>query len=84
MRQAAAEQLMDMIGRMPPEIGMMLLDLAVESMDLPNREEIAKRIRARTKCANRIRPGMNARGTAAGPGRSRARQAQKAMFMAGS
>lgn len=48
MRQAAAEQLMDMIAKMPPQVGMMLLDLAVESMDLPNREEIAKRIRAQT------------------------------------
>lgn len=48
MRQAAAEQLMEMIGKMPPEIGLMLLDLAVEAMDLPNREEIAKRIRAST------------------------------------
>ncbi len=48
MRQAAAEQLMEMISRMPPQVGLMLLDLAVESMDLPNREEIAKRIRAQT------------------------------------
>ena len=48
MRQASAEQLMEMIGKLPPQIGMMILDLAVESMDLPNREEIAKRIRAAT------------------------------------
>ncbi len=48
MRQAAAEQLMEMIAKMPPEVGLMLLDLAVESMDLPNREEIAKRIRSKT------------------------------------
>ncbi len=48
MRQAAAEQLMDMIGKLPPQIGIMLLDLAVENMDLPNREEIAKRIRTAT------------------------------------
>ena len=48
MRQAAAEQLMEMIGKMPPQVGLMLLDLAVENMDLPNREEIAKRIRAST------------------------------------
>jgi hypothetical protein len=48
MRQAAAEQLMDMIAKMPPQVGLMLLDLAVESMDLPNREEIAKRIRAQS------------------------------------
>lgn len=48
MREAAAEQLMEIISKMPPEVGMMLLDLAVESMDLPNREEISKRIRAVT------------------------------------
>ena len=48
MRQAAAEQLMDMIGKLPPQIGIMLLDLAVENLDLPNREEIAKRIRNAT------------------------------------
>lgn len=48
MRQAAAEQLMDMIAKLPPQIGIMLLDLAVENMDLPNRDEIAKRIRAQT------------------------------------
>lgn len=48
MRQAAVEQLMDVIARMPPEVGMVLLDLAVENMDLPNREEIVKRIRGLT------------------------------------
>jgi len=46
MREAAAAQLSEMITKMPPQIGMMLLDLAVENMDLPNREEIAKRIRS--------------------------------------
>lgn len=46
MRQAAAEQLMETISRMPPQIGLMILDLAVEAMDIPNREEIAKRIRS--------------------------------------
>lgn len=48
MRQASAEQLMDMISKMPPQISMLLLDLAVDSMDLPNRDEIAKRIRGVT------------------------------------
>lgn len=48
MRQASADQLMEMISKMPPQVGLMLLDLAVENMDLPNREEIAKRIRAST------------------------------------
>lgn len=48
MRQAAAEQLFEAIAKMPPEIGMVILDLAVDSLDLPNREEIAKRIRSVT------------------------------------
>jgi hypothetical protein len=48
LRQAAVDKLMEVIARMPPQVGMVLLDLAVESMDLPNREEIVKRIRALT------------------------------------
>ncbi|MNX01372.1 hypothetical protein D3C86_309030 [compost metagenome] len=46
LRQAQAEQLMEMMTRMPPEVALTLLDLVVESMDLPNREELVKRIRA--------------------------------------
>ena len=46
MRQAAAEVLSDLVAKMPPQVGVMLLDLVVESMDLPNREEIAQRIRS--------------------------------------
>lgn len=46
MRQAAVDQLTEMIAKMPPQIGMVMLDLVVESMDLPNRDEIVKRIRA--------------------------------------
>lgn len=47
-RQAAVEQLLETIGRFPPEVGLLLIDLAVENMDLPNRDEIVKRIRAHT------------------------------------
>lgn len=45
LRQAAAEQLMEMVTRMPPQVAMVMLDLIVESMDLPNRDELVKRIR---------------------------------------
>jgi hypothetical protein len=45
MRQAAVDQLTEMLTKMPPEVGMSMLDLIVDQMDLPNREEIAKRIR---------------------------------------
>ena len=45
MRQAQADQLMEMVTRMPPEVSIVMLDLIVESMDIPNREEIVRRIR---------------------------------------
>lgn len=45
MRQANAEQLMEMMTRLPPQVAMVMLDLVVDSMDLPNREELVKRIR---------------------------------------
>ena len=46
MRQAALDQLTEMLMKMPPEVAMAMLDLVVDEMDIPNREEIAKRIRA--------------------------------------
>lgn len=46
LRQAQAETLMEMITRMPPQVGIVLLDLVVETMDVPNREELVKRIRS--------------------------------------
>ena len=48
LRQAAADQLMEMLTKLPPEIAMTMLDLVVENMDLPNRDEIVKRIRSIT------------------------------------
>lgn len=48
MRQAALDQLMDLLVKLPPQVAMTMLDLVVEEMDIPNREEIAKRIRAVT------------------------------------
>ena len=48
IRQAAADELMEAMSRMPPEVAITLLDLAVENLDLPNREEIVKRIRGIT------------------------------------
>jgi hypothetical protein len=48
IRQAAADELMEAMTRLPPEISIQLLDLAVENMDLPNRDEIVKRIRGVT------------------------------------
>lgn len=48
MRQAAMDELMAVIAKLPPMVGMVLLDLVVEQMDIGNREEIVKRIRAVT------------------------------------
>lgn len=46
MRQAAVAELTELIGTMPPQVSMTLLDLIVENMDIPNRDEIVNRIRA--------------------------------------
>lgn len=48
MRQAAVDQLLEAMTKMPPEAALTFLDLVVENMDLPNREEIVKRIRDMT------------------------------------
>lgn len=45
MRTAQAEQLMDVLTRMQPDVALKLLDLPVELMDLPNGEEFVRRIR---------------------------------------
>jgi len=48
VRMALAEQLLDLIGKMPPQVGLALLDVAVEMMDIPNRDAIVARIRSVT------------------------------------
>ena len=45
LRQAMFEQMVELVGRLPPETGLQLLDLIVELADVPNKEEIARRIR---------------------------------------
>jgi hypothetical protein len=48
MRQAAVDQFMDLaakIAPVAPQIVMVMLDLLIESMDLPNGEELVKRVR---------------------------------------
>jgi hypothetical protein len=82
MRQAASEQLMEMIGKMPPQVGMLLLDLAIESMDLPNREEIAKRIRATTGMKDPDHPEPTPEEQQQAQAQAKQAQAQEAMFMA--
>lgn len=46
LRQSAVTELMAVVQKMPPEIGLVMLDLVVENMDIPNREELVKRIRS--------------------------------------
>ncbi|WP_316205747.1 hypothetical protein [Bradyrhizobium sp. SZCCHNS1012] len=48
LRQAAAESLLESLKVLPPQVALAMIDLVVENMDLPNREEIVKRIRAAT------------------------------------
>lgn len=45
MRLAMAEQLLETIGQLPPEVGLQLLDLAIDMTDLPGKSKIVKRIR---------------------------------------
>jgi hypothetical protein len=45
MRQAAFEQLMSMIEKLPPELAMSLLDIVVEMSDVPLKETLVQRIR---------------------------------------
>lgn len=48
MREAAVAEFMDLLTKMPPQVALTVLDLVVDSMDIPNRDEIVKRIRAVT------------------------------------
>ncbi len=46
MRQAASDQLIEMMSRLPEQVVLAMLDLVVEGMDVENRDEMVKRIRA--------------------------------------
>ncbi|ULR75117.1 portal protein [Burkholderia phage JC1] len=46
MRQAAVAELLNVAKNMPPDVVLTMLDLLVENMDIPNRDELVKRIRA--------------------------------------
>lgn len=49
MRQAAADQLLEAMQKLPPQVSLVMLDLVIENMDLPNVEEIVKRVRQVTQ-----------------------------------
>lgn len=45
MRLAAAEQFFEMLGKLPPEMAIQLLDLAFEMTDMPGKDAVVARIR---------------------------------------
>jgi hypothetical protein len=45
MRQAMFESMMELVGKLPPEVGIKLLDMVIDFADVPNKEEIVARIR---------------------------------------
>jgi len=46
LRMAMAESLFEVIGKLPPELALQMIDLAVELTDIPNKDEFVRRIRA--------------------------------------
>ena len=82
MRQAATQQLTDMMQKMPPQVAMVMLDLVVETMDLPNRDEIVKRIRMVTGQKDPDASELTPEEQMAMQAKMEADQAQKAMFEA--
>ncbi len=82
LRQAAVQQLTDMMMKMPPQVAMIMLDLVVDSMDLPNREEIVKRIRALTGQRDPDATEPTEEDLAAAAAQQEAAAAQKALFEA--
>lgn len=45
MRMAMADQLFEMLGKLPPEVGIQLLDVAVDMTDIPKKDYVVARIR---------------------------------------
>lgn len=54
VRMAMAESLFELIGRLPPQMAMALLDIAVDMTDLPNKQDLVNRIR---KLNGQMAPG---------------------------
>jgi hypothetical protein len=44
-RQAMFESMMELVGKLPPEAGMALLDMVIDFADVPNKTELVARIR---------------------------------------
>lgn len=82
MRQASLEQLMEMVSKMPPQVGMLMLDLVVELMDIENRDELAKRIRGINGMRDPDSTEMTPEEQANQAAKAESDAAQKAMFNA--
>lgn len=44
-RQAMFESMMELVGNLPPEVGIKLLDMVIDFADVPNKDELVSRIR---------------------------------------
>lgn len=82
MRQAAAEHLLEVMTRMPPQVAMVMLDLVVEMMDVPNREEIVQRIRQINGQRDPDAEELSPEEQAAEQAKAQQAQMQQAMFEA--
>lgn len=81
-RQAAAESLLETIKLLAPalpQVALAMVDLVVENMDVPNRDEIVKRIRSATGLPDPDAEGPTPEMIAA----EQAKQAQQALQMRG-
>lgn len=82
LRQTAMAELTEMVIKMPPEVGLAMLDLIAENYDVQNRDEIVKRIRAingqRDPDATELTPEEQQRMQA----QAKQQAAQEEMFMA--
>jgi len=54
MRQSMFSEMLEMVSKLPPDVGMRMLDLVIEFSDVPNKDEIVARIR---KITGEIDPG---------------------------
>jgi hypothetical protein len=45
IRQAMFESMLELIGKLPPAVGLQLLDMVIDFADVPNKEELVSRIR---------------------------------------
>lgn len=82
MREAALEQLTDMMMKMPPQVALVMLDLVVESMDVPNRDEMVKRIRAINGQRDPDAADLTPEEQQAQAQKAKEQKAQEAMFVA--